>query len=110
MTVIVSFSIPTGLRTALDAEAERQRRSRSFVVSEAIREYLARQDRDLFTAARDQTLRESLALTPADRLRLSEALWQDLTRNRRPAKPWTATFDTFAQHEEWRRRGGEQGA
>ena len=108
MTTILSVSLPTELRAALDAEAKRQQRSRSFVVSEAVREYVARQDRDAFTTARDRTLREGLTLAPAERLRLAEELWQELARGRQPTKPWTAAFDTFDEYERWRRRAGER--
>lgn len=105
MTTILSVSLPPDLRSTLDAEAKRQRRSRSFVVGEAVREYVARQERHAFTAARERTLRESLALTPAARLQLAEDLWQDLARGHKAAKPWTATFNTFAEYDTWRRQG-----
>jgi predicted transcriptional regulator len=105
-TTILSVSLPGELRATLDAEARRQRRSRSFVVAEAIREYLAQRERDAFSAARDRTLREGLALTPAGRVRLAEALWRELTRGRKPTAPWTASFDTFEQYDAWRRRRG----
>ncbi len=101
---ILSISLPSDLRERLDAEAERQRRSRSFLVGEAIRQYLARQDGQSFTDARERTLREGLALPPAERLRLSEELWGDLARGRELADPWTAAFDTFGEYERWRRR------
>jgi predicted transcriptional regulator len=106
MTTIVSVSLTPELLGLLDAEAKRQRRSRSFVVSEAVRDYLSRQDRDAFAAARDRSLKEGLALAPAERLVAAEELWQDLTRGRQPTKPWTAAFNTFEEYEEWRRRGG----
>src|SRR5438309_555031 len=92
------------LRAALDAEAKRQRRSRSFVVSEAIRAYVASREREAFAAGRDQTLREALALSPAARLREAEALWQEFARTHEPGQPWTASFNTFAEYEQWRRR------
>jgi len=110
MTTIVSVSLSSALLGELDAEAKRQRRSRSFIVSESIREYVARRDRDAFTAARDRTLQEGLALAPAERVAAAEELWQDLTRGRAPAKPWTAAFDTFAEYDEWRRRTGGRSA
>jgi predicted transcriptional regulator len=110
VTTILSISLPAELRSALDAEAKRQRRSRSFVVAEAVREYLVSQDREAFAAARDRTLREGLALSAADRVRLAEELWKDFARGREPAKPWTATFDTFDQYEQWRRGGGQRTA
>lgn len=108
MTTILSVSLPADLRSTLDAEASRQRRSRSFVVAEAIRHYLARQERDAFTEARDRTLREGLALAPAARLQLAEDLWNDFARARKPSGPWVATFRTFEEHERWRRQGGGQ--
>jgi len=104
MATILSISLPEELRATLDAEAKRQRRSRSFVVSEAIREYVARREREVYAAGGDATLRAALALSPAERLREAESLWQEFARTHEPAKPWTASFDTFAEYEAWRRR------
>ena len=108
MATILSVSLPPELRPALDAEAKRQGRSRSFVVGEAIRQYVARQDRDAFTEARDRTLRETLNLTPAERLKLADELWQELSAGRQLTKPWTGAFDTFEQYQRWRRQTGER--
>jgi predicted transcriptional regulator len=108
VTTILSVSLPADLRSTLDAEAKRQRRSRSFVVAEAVREYVARQQREVFTEARDRTLRDGLSLTPAARLQLAEELWQELVRERKPIQPWVATFDTFDEYERWRRGSGER--
>jgi predicted transcriptional regulator len=105
-TVITSVSLPPRLRKRLDQEAKRQRRARSFVVAEAIEEYLGRRERQAFTEGRERTLREGLALSPAERLALSEGLWLELTRGRGSAPPWTAAFDTFDDYERWRRQGG----
>ena len=110
MTTILSVSLPDDLRSTLDAEAKRQRRSRSFVVAEAVREYVAQQQRDAFTQARERTLREGLSLSPAGRVNLAEELWRELARGRKPAKPWTASFDTFEEYERWRREGGDRAA
>ncbi|MDX1396300.1 MAG: ribbon-helix-helix domain-containing protein [Gemmatimonadota bacterium] len=106
MTVITSISMPEELRAALDEEAERQRRSRSFVVAEAVREYLVRRERTAFDEAGLQTLRDGLALTTGNRLELAEELWLELTRGRPTSRPWTATFETFGDYERWRREGG----
>ena len=103
MSVIVSVSLPPRVKSTLDAESRRQRRSRSFVVAEAIREYTDRRTAGAFADARDETLRDGLARSPAARVRESEDLWQELTRGSRPAKPWTATFRTFAEHDAWLR-------
>src|SRR2546425_5267942 len=110
MTTILSVSLPTDLRSTLDAEAKRQRRSRSFVVAEAVRDYVARQERDAFAEARERTLREGLALTPAARVQLAEDLWQEFARGRKLGQPWTAAFNTFAEYDRWRREGGERGS
>jgi len=105
MTTITSISMPDELRAALDLEADRQRRSRSFVVAEAVREYLVRQERAAFDEARLRTLRDGLALTPEGRLELAEELWLEFARGRPTSEPWTATFETFDEYEEWRRKG-----
>ena len=106
MATILSISVPPNLRAPLDAEARRQRRSRSFIVAEAVREYLGRRQDAAFQLARGRTLSEGLALSAAERVRLSEDLWTELTLGHRPVKPWTAVFETFDQYERWRREGG----
>ena len=105
MTTITSISMPEELRAALDEEAERQRRSRSFVVAEAVREYLVRRERAAFDEARLRTLRDGLALTPGGRIELAEELWAEFARGRPSSEPWTATFETFDEYEEWRHAG-----
>lgn len=72
-------------------------------MAEAIRDYVARQERDAFAHARDRTLRDGLALAPAQRVQLAEDLWQEFARGHKPAEPWTASFDTFEEYERWRR-------
>ena len=106
---ILSISLPADLRARLDAEAERRRRSRSFLVAEAVREYLSRLDRQDFDEARARTLREGLALSPAERLELSEDLWRELARGSRVTSPWTAAFETFDEYERWCRSGAGTG-
>lgn len=105
-TVITSISLPAKLRRRLDLEAKRQRRARSFVVAQAIEEYLVRRERQAFTEGRERTLRDGLALSPEERLALAEGLWLEATQGRGPVAPWTAAFDTFDEYEGWRRRGG----
>ena len=99
--------MPEELCARLDGEAGRLRRSRSFVVAEAVRAYLDRAAGRDFDEARDRTLRDGLELTPAARLQQAEELWAELARGRAPAAPWSASFDTFDQYEWWR-RGREQ--
>jgi predicted transcriptional regulator len=106
MATILSVSIPDDLRAPLDAVAARQRRSRSFVVSEAVRTYIASQTDPAFDEARDETLREGLALSPADRIRLAESINDDLSARKKRHKPFVRGFDTFAEYDEWIRAGG----
>jgi hypothetical protein len=39
-------------------------------------------DREAFAEGRERTLREALALSPAERVALAESLWQELARGR----------------------------
>lgn len=107
MTTITSVSLPDAVRDALDEEAERQRRTRSSVVAEAISEYLARRQRAEFDDAQLRTLRDGLELAPVARLELAEELWLEFARGRPPSEPWAATFETFGEYERWRREGTE---
>jgi predicted transcriptional regulator len=107
MTTITSVSLPDDLRAALDVEAERQRRTRSSVVAEAVSEYLAHRQRTTFDDARLRTLREGLDLAPEARLELAEELWLEFARGRPQSEPWVATFTTFDDYERWRRGGAE---
>jgi predicted transcriptional regulator len=106
MTTILSVSVPDDVRAVLDAEAARQRRSRSAVVSEAVRAYVTRAGADAFSAGRDRTLREGLALSPAERVNQSEELWRELGKSRAKFKPWSASFATSADYERWSASSG----
>lgn len=108
MATILSVSLPPELRSTLDAEVRRQRRPRSAVVADAVRDYVARQQREAFSTAHRQTLRDGLSLTPPARLALSEELWQDFARGQKPVKPWTETFSTFSAYDAWRRAAAER--
>ena len=79
-------------------------------MAEAVRDYIARRQRDAFTEARQRTLRDGLSLAPAARLQLAEELWQEFARGRKATKPWAATFNTFEEYERWRREAGEPAA
>lgn len=107
MTTITSVSLPDAVRVALDKEAERQRRTRSSVVAEAVSEYLARRQRVELDDARLRTLREGLELAPEARLELAEELWLEFARGGPTSEPWAATFGTFDEYERWRHEGTE---
>ncbi len=95
MAIILSVSVPAELRRALDAEARRQRRSRSAVVSEAIRAYVASREREPFAEGRDATLRAALALSPAERLREAEDLWREFAGTHPAKNLWAISVATF---------------
>lgn len=78
MKSILSISISPDVRAALDAERHRQRRSRSFVVEEAIRDYLAARQNDALAEGGSRNIREALALSAKERVQLSEELWREL--------------------------------
>lgn len=63
------------------------------------------QEGNAFDDARRRTLTDALALTPAARVALAEALWRELTIGRPPSRPWTAAFETQAEYEAWRASG-----
>jgi len=107
MSIILSVSVPPGLREELDAEADRQQRSRSFVVVEAVREYLAARQQEAFEEGNLRTLRDGLGRTPVERVALSESLWRELSRGRVVHEPWVAAFDTHDEHQRWHRAGGD---
>ena len=75
-------------------------------LAEAVERYLDEADRRSFEEGRERTLREALALSPPERVRLAEELWSELARGSRRVRPWTAAFDTFEEYDRWRRRGG----
>src|SRR4051794_16610653 len=60
----LSISLPSDLRAGLDAEAGRQRRSRSFVVAEVVRGYLDRLGQRGGELAPGRTMRAGPSLSP----------------------------------------------
>lgn len=103
MTKIVSVSLSDETRDALEAEAKRQQRSRSWVVREAVAEYVARRRDEDFAAARAGTLVRSLELTPEERVHLCDDLWDELTFGRETSTGDARSFDTFDEYHAWRR-------
>jgi predicted transcriptional regulator len=106
---ITTVSLRPDLLRRLDDAARQHRRSRSFIVAEAVEAWLERESRRGFDEARERTLREGLALSPAARVSLAESLWGELARGLGPGAPWTASFDSFDEYERWRRAGRHAG-
>lgn len=63
--------------------------------------------RTAFSAAQDQTLRDGLALTPAERVALAESLWQEFSRLIPRRAPFTVSFATFEDYWRWQDDGHE---
>jgi len=114
MTKIISISIPDALLRALDREARRQERSRSWIVGEAVRRHLESQaapyaEADVtFERGRDLTLIEGLALDYRERAREAEALWSEAWRFAPTCEPFVRLLDTEADIADWKRSSDSQ--
>jgi len=103
---VVAISFPDALPAAIDVEARRQRRSRSWIVSEAVRRYLVEPHVEVgatFQRGRDLTLLEGLALDYTARAREAEQLWEEGWRFTPPAEPFVRVFETEAEIDAWKR-------
>ena len=86
---IISATVDQELLKKLAEEAKRTDRSRSWLISRALREYLERQ-------ASDEN--------PEQRLDQSEQLLEEARQlNPRPLRPFAKSFRSFADYERWRR-------
>lgn len=109
MAKVVAISFPDDLPAALDREARRQRRSRSWIVTEAVRRYLESRPQPYaeagasFERGRDLTLLEGLALDHTERAREAEALWNEGWRFAPTTKPFVKVFESIAELEAWQR-------
>lgn len=115
----ISITLPRDLVAAADRRAKQLQRSRSWVVAEALRRYLASPGavREPTTppyetspglgAYRLAQLEADLALTPEQRVREAErtARVGELTRGRRPGHR-VLTFDRYEDYLDWKRREG----
>ena len=117
----ISATIPDDLVTAADERASQLDRSRSWVLSEALRHYLARSAPkeaegplpDITTAgaspqglgpSRLEQLRADLRLTPEERVKEGERTLRVTDRDARPSRQRVITFDSFEDYLEWDRR------
>lgn len=107
----VTCTIPADLVRRADALARQHARSRSWVLSEATRRYLARPSDApetlgadaAFESARDARRRADLALTAEQRVAEAEQL-ADTGAAQRPRLRQVALFDSFEDYFAWKRR------
>lgn len=110
MSKIISVSLPDDLLPALDSEAKRQQRSRSWVVAEAVRRYLESRATPYvevgasFERGRDLTLLDGLALDPTERAREAEALWNEVRRFAPTREPFARVLFGEDAIAEWKGR------
>ena len=117
-TVRVTCTVPSDVLKAADRLAGRLDRSRSWVVTEAVRRLVAEPQaiaaaappqglQRAFRAAEQARLTSDLALTPAERVRVSEEIARiaPATR-RRPQRGRVRQFDTYEGYLDWKRFAG----
>ena len=107
MTTIISVSLPDDLPPSLDAEAKRQSRSRSFVVAEAVRKYLAERDREAFDRARDLTLIDGLNLDYSGRALDADVLWEEAWPFAPATPPRAKVLQNREDLKKWRQDGAD---
>jgi len=112
----IAITLPKDVLSATDRRARELDRSRSRVIVDALRAYLAtpsavREETrpaygpDPFGIARRQQLERDLATSPAERLRHSEEAAR-LARNRRPkrgGRQQVIGFDSYEDFYEWKK-------
>ena len=115
----ISITLPRELLTAADRRAKQLERSRSWVVAEALRRFMAGpgavrepsaapyEPSPGLGAYRLAQLEADLALTPEQRVREAErtARVGELTRGKRPGHR-VLTFDRYEDYLDWKRREG----
>jgi hypothetical protein len=120
-TIRVTCTVPAEVLRAADRVAGRLDRSRSWVVTEALRRLVAAPDaggaappgapspqlQRAFRAAEQARLARDLALTPAERVRVSEEIARMAPAARRRAQRGRVRqFDTYEDYLDWKRFAG----
>jgi len=111
----ISITIPEELIVAADQRADALDRSRSWVLVEALRQYLAepvasvREPEVRYVAglgpSRTAQLEADLRLTPEERvLEAERTLLVDEAQGRPPTRDRLLTFDRYEDYLEWKRR------
>src|SRR5881396_3765018 len=101
MATILSISVPATLRAQLDREARRQRRSRSWIVTEAVRRYLEARPKPFVEVGASFERGRDLDYT--ERAREAERLWEEGWRFAPRREPYVRVFETIAELEAWQR-------
>jgi hypothetical protein len=106
----ISATIPDDVVRSTDAHAERVDRSRSWVITEALRRYLEsppdrpREQTEGLGPSRFAQLRADLRLTPEQRVKEADrTLLEHSSAHSAAGKPLIA-FDSFEEYFEWDRR------
>src|SRR4051812_22032219 len=115
-TIRITITIPADLVDAADRRAAEESRSRSWVLAEALRTFVARQPTSARVSAppseaaglgysRQAQLQADLALTPEERIRLAEqtALVRPDNR-RRGRREQVLTFEAIEDFFAWEKR------
>ena len=109
----ISATIPEDVLAAADRKAEELDRSRSWVIAEALRQYVAAGGaravrepavtyRPGLGSSRQAQLEADLALTPEERVRAAEqVLALDAARGRARQQDRLITFDTYDDYLAW---------
>ncbi|MBL0171041.1 MAG: ribbon-helix-helix protein, CopG family [Gemmatimonadaceae bacterium] len=103
----IAISLPPDDLAAADRLARAQDRSRSWIVAEAIRRYVAEQERESVHAlgsSRAAQVKRDLALTATERIREADELGVLSVASSRPIEQ-PRTFQTYDAFAKWRRRG-----
>lgn len=116
-TTRVTISVPSTIVESADRLARLERRSRSWVFSEAVARYLSRPGEPspdfggadthapVFEAARVDRLRGDLALTPEERVREIESIVRAAEAlHREPRAHEIVVFDSWEDYLTWKRR------
>ena len=103
----IAVSLPRDDLAAADRLARAQDRSRSWIVAEAIRKYVAEQERESaheLGSSRAEQVKRDLQLTATERIREADELSVLSVASSRPIEQ-PRTFRTYDAFSEWRRRG-----
>jgi metal-responsive CopG/Arc/MetJ family transcriptional regulator len=100
----IAVSLPPSDLADADRLAERLDRSRSWVIAEAVRRFVAESTAETLGASRMEQLRRDLALTAEQRVRAAEELAVVPAEGAPLAIEVPRRFASYDEFAEWRRR------